>query len=112
MKKLVCTVKPALVTTSIQRLLGHVPIVALPCIFTDQDHFFWPKRGRLMQASLYSTLHNSRVAALSPDTRSPSITTYGVALVALAVKHTSVAMLGTSSLTETSGVVKNTPTTA
>ena len=49
-----CTVKPALVTTciqkttSIQRPLGHVPIVALPCIFTSiqrpplfKDHLFW-----------------------------------------------------------------------
>ena len=47
-------------TTSIQIPLGRVPIVALPCIFTSikrpplfKDHFFWPKRGRFIQASLY-----------------------------------------------------------
>ena len=59
------TVKPALVTTCIQRPplfkdLSH-EIVALPCIFTSikrpplfKDHFFWPKlkRGRLIHVSL------------------------------------------------------------
>ena len=51
------TVKPALVatcTTSIQRPLGHVPIVVLPCIFLETasiysktTFFFGPKHGCL-----------------------------------------------------------------
>ena len=51
-------------TTSIQRrrpTTWSCPnCVALPCIFTSikrpplfKDHFFWPKRGRLIQVSLY-----------------------------------------------------------
>ena len=65
------TVKLALVTTCmysettfIQIPLGHVPIVTLQCIFTSikrlriylhsKTTFFWPKRGRLIQVSLYS----------------------------------------------------------
>ena len=54
------TVKPALVTTSIQRpplFKDHLAVsqlwlyhAFLPLL---RDHFFWPKRGRLIQVSLY-----------------------------------------------------------
>ena len=45
-------------TTSIQGPLGCVPIVALQYIFTSIKRpplfYFWPKRGHLIQVSLYS----------------------------------------------------------
>ena len=62
-------------TTSIQRPLGRVPIVALPCIFTSikrpplfKDHFFWPKRGRLIQVSLYMVPQGPNTRSQYPDT--------------------------------------------
>ena len=73
-------------TTSIQGPLGHVLIVALPCIlrllrdhlYSKTTFFFWPKRGRLIQASLYCVfkligvsycVHNVTTAVV-PTTRS------------------------------------------
>ena len=60
-------------TTSIQGPLGHVPIVTLQCIFTSikrpplfKDHFFWPKRGRLIQVSLYGVQYRTVHKFLSP----------------------------------------------
>ncbi len=53
---------------------------------------------------------DSRVAGLSPVDRTPNLTVYDRALEVLALKHTSLNPLGSSSLTLISGVVNDTPT--